>query len=57
MAGLLLPKIKSMLDMVDDSGTQFFYSYEIAKLCGQRFMSRKFEVAVEHLGIGEFCPV
>jgi hypothetical protein len=46
-----------MMDMVIDSGTQVFYSSAIAKLCGQRFMFRKFEVAVEHLGIGESCPV
>jgi hypothetical protein len=57
VADVLLSKIKSIMDMVIDSGTQVFYSSAIAKLCGQRFMFRKFEVAVEHLGIGESCPV
>ena len=57
MVDVLLSKIKSIMDMMNDSGIQVFYSYEIAKLCGKRFMFRKIEVAVEHLGIGEICPV
>jgi hypothetical protein len=53
---VLLSKIKSIMDMMNDSGIQVSYSYEIAKLCGQRFMFRKFEVAVQHSGIGESWP-